>query len=157
MANPDGMKRLCDFYIRRVAVFGSLYALVPILIWFIGTFTLIPFRPVYVVRLIVSLAVGVPLAAIANRFGLSLWLIKHRSSEGPATILDGILIGASAGGATVLVPPLTALISSNHPEDAKTFIIAAWLAGIAIGAVLGGILAVIGRAHLGGAAVRKGE
>jgi len=157
MANPERMKRLCDFYIRRVAAIGALYALVPILIWFTGTFVLIPFRPVYVIRLIVSLVIGVPLAAFANRFGLRLWLIKHGSSEGPATVLDGVLIGAASGVATVLVPPVTALISSHHPEEAKTFVIAAWLAGIAIGALLGGILASIGRAHLDRVNSRRGE
>jgi hypothetical protein len=148
MDNGNRMKRLCDFYIRWVGVIGALYCIVPTLVWFAGTFTLIPFRPVYVLRLVLALAVGSPLAAFVNRVGLSLWVIKHRSPEGPATVLDGALIGAACGIGTVLIPPLTALIASNSLEQAKTFIIICWLVGMAIGICSGGTLAAIGRAHL---------
>lgn len=148
MGNGNRMERLCDWYIRCVAVVGAFYCIVPAVIWFGGMFVLLPFRSVYVLRLVLSLAIGPPLAAWANRFALRLWLIKHRSNEGPATVLDGAAIGAAAGMATALLPPLTALIGTNHPMQARTFIILSWLAAIAIGALFGGTLAALGRAYL---------
>jgi hypothetical protein len=99
------MKRLCDFYIRWVATIGALYCIVPTLIWFAVLFLSVPFRSVYVLRLILAVGIGGPLAGFSNRAGLRFWLIKHGSSDGPATVLDGILIGAACGMGTVLVPP----------------------------------------------------
>lgn len=148
MENGDSMERFCQLYIRRVVWIGAFYCIVPTVIWFGGMFILLPFRSVYVLRLVLSLMVGPPLAAWANRFALQLWLVKHRSREGPATVLDGAAVGAAAGMATALLPPLTAFIATNHPMQARTFIILSWLAAIAIGALFGGTLAALGRAYL---------
>jgi len=148
MDRNEGMKRLCDFYIRRVAIIGALYCIVPTVVGHAGAFALVPFRTVYVLRMVLSLVIGAPIAAYVNRFGLSLWLIKHRSAQGPATVLDGALIGAACGIGTALLPPLTALIATNHPEQAKVFIIAVWLISVVLGAVIGGTLAALGRKHV---------
>ena len=148
MDNENRMRRLCHFYIRWAGAIGALYCIVPSLIWFGGAFATLPFRPVYVLRMVLSLVVGTPVAAYANWFGVQLWLIKHRSDAGPATILDGSVIGAPVGMATAFVPPLTALIASNHPHEATVFIIVSWLIAIGIGTVFGGTLAAIGRKHL---------
>jgi hypothetical protein len=145
----DGMKRLCDWYVRRVAIIGFLYCVVPTLIWFGWLFATQEFRTVYLLRLAISLVVGGAVAAWVNRFGVSLWVIKHRSKAGPATVLDGALIGVATGWASALLPPLTGLIYSNHLELAKLFIIAAWLTAAVVGALVGAILASVGRAHLG--------
>jgi len=149
MSSSDcAMKRLCALYIRRVTIIGALYCAVPTVLWFAGTFALIPFRGVYVLRLALSLLAGCALSAYVNRFGLSLWLIKHRSSAGPATVVDGVLIGAAVGWGSDFLPPVTSLIGTNHPEEAKAFIIIAWLVAALIGAIIGGSLAAIGRKHL---------
>ncbi|MBM3333464.1 hypothetical protein FJY63_02270 [Candidatus Sumerlaeota bacterium] len=149
MDRNDKIKRLCDFYIRRVAIIGALYCIVPTVVGYAAGFVLVrPFRTVYVLRMMLSLVIGGPVAAYVNRFGLSLWLIKHRSAQGPATVLDGALIGAASGIGTALLPPLTALIATNHPERAKVFIIVTWLISIVLGAVIGGTLAALGRKHV---------
>jgi hypothetical protein len=141
MSNEATMRPLCDGYIRRFA----------------AMFALIPFRSVYVLRLVLSLALGVPLAAYANWLGLQLWLIKHRSPQGPATVLDGVLVGVACGMGTALVPPLTALIASHHWEDAKTSVIVMWLVAWAIGGILGGTWASIGRRLLKSGAAPGGK
>ena len=148
MDGSNSMKRLCDLYIRRVTVIGALYCIIPTLVWFLIMFAQVAFRQVYLVRLVLSLVVGGAFAALVNRYGLSLWLAKHRSKDGPATVADGMLIGAAVGLGTALVPPLTGLIRSNHIEMAKTFIICAWLLAAVIGAIIGGILASIGVNHV---------
>jgi hypothetical protein len=148
MAEGSGVKRACDFYIRHVRFIGALYCVVPTLAWFGGTFAKVDFREVYLARLGISLVVGGLIAAWVNRFGLWLWIIKHRSPRGPATVIDGGLIGAAVGVGSCFLPPLTSLIHTNHPEMAKTFIIIAWLAAPAIGAVIGMILAAVGRKHV---------
>ena len=145
MSDENGKKKLADFYIGNVRTIGALYSIVPTAIWFGIMFAMVPFREVYVLRLVLSVVLGGILAAWVNKFGLGLWLIKHRSQEGPATILDGVLLGGAVGFGTTLIPPLTSLIYSNHLEDAKWFIIVAWLAATVIGAVIGGVLASIGR------------
>ena len=142
------MKRLCDLYIRRAGLVGALYSAVPTAVWFTGMFTMVPFRQVYVLRAVLSLVVGCSVGAFLNRFGASLWLIKHRSKEGPATVLDGMLVGAAIGVGIALLPTLTALIQTNHPGQARDFIIISWLASTAIGACFGGTLSVIGRKHI---------
>lgn len=98
-----------------------------------------------------------PLAGFSNRAGLRFWLIKHGSSDGPATVLDGILIGAACGMGTVLIPPLTSLIASHHPQEARSLIIVLWLVGMAVGCLIGGTLAAIGRRHIRGGKPVKGE
>ena len=102
----------------------------------------------YLARLGISLVVGGLIAAWVNRVGLSLWIIKHRSPRGPATVIDGGLIGAAVGVGSCFLPPLTSLMYTNHLELAKTFVIAAWLVAPAVGAVIGMILAAIGRRHV---------
>lgn len=155
MSEQDRMAKFCEFYIRRVSFIGAAYAIIPTILWFAGTFALIPFRSVYLLRMLLSLALGGPLAGLVNRFGLRLWLAKHGSPEGPATVLDGVLIGAACGFGTAFLPPLTSLISSNHVEDAKSFIIIAWCAAVAIGALIGGSIAAVGRTRIPGAGARK--
>jgi hypothetical protein len=155
MNEQTGLARLCEFYIRRVTFIGAAYAIIPTIVWFGAVFLLLPFRSVYVLRLVLSLAVGGPVAGFVNRFGVRLWLTKHESSEGPATVLDGVLIGAACGFGTAFLPPLTSLISSHHIEEAKAFIIIAWFAATVIGALIGGVLAAAGRKHLPAAGARK--
>lgn len=142
------MKRLCDFYIRHPRLIGAAYCAVPVLIWYAILLSTNPFRGVYVLRLILSLAVGIPIAAYVNDFGLRLWLLKHRSAEGPGTVLDGFLIGAGVGMAAVLIPPLFSLIATHHLEQAKWVIIGCWLAGVFVGGAIGSVLASVGRQYV---------
>ena len=155
MNEQTRMARLCEFYIRWVTCIGAAYAIIPTIVWFGGVFLLAPFRSVYVLRLVLCLAVGGPLAGFVNRFGVRLWLIKHESPEGPATVLDGVLIGGACGFGTAFLPPLTSLISSHHIEEAKAFIIIAWFAATLIGFLVGGAIAAAGRKHLPGAGAPK--
>ena len=148
MSNGGGMKGLCDFYIGRAKLIGALYCAVPTLVAYAIGFSLVPFRGIYVFRLILSLVIGIPIGAYVNQFGLSLWLMKHRSAEGPATVLDGVLIGAGIGMAALLVPPLALPIATRHPEQVKFLMIGAWLAAIVLGGIIGGVLATIGRKHV---------
>lgn len=148
MASESGMKRLCDTYIRKPCMIGLIYGIVPPLIWLVYSFTVLEFRPVYLWRAVIALVIGGVLGAGLNRFGLMLWLTKHRSPEGPASVLDGTLIGAAIGCGMNILPPLTSLISSHHIEEAKTFIICSWLVACVIGGLMGTVLAVLGRQHV---------
>ena len=150
MEGAGRMERLCRFYVRRAGVIGAVYCAVPALIWFGVVLVAVPFRPVYALRLALSLVVGGWIGAGLNRFGLSLWLARHRSQEGPATVGDGALIGAAVGVGTAFLPPLTSLISTHHLEAAKSFIIGSWLGAGIVGALFGSSLAVIGRRHMPG-------
>ena len=73
------MKKLCDLYVAKAGFIGALYCIVPTLIGFAVVFCVVPFRQVYLHRLAIAILVGGPVAACLNRFGLSLWMIKHTS------------------------------------------------------------------------------
>jgi len=148
MEGPSGMKRLCELYLRRAWLAGVVYCAVPTVAWFAVVFAIRDFREVYLLRLAIALVAGCAVAALANQFAVNLWVAKHRSPAGPATVFDGLLLGAASGWGTALVPPLTGLIASHGLEATKTLIIAGWLASAAVGAVLGAVLAAIGRKHL---------
>ncbi len=139
------MKRLCEAYVRNAKLIGALYCAVPVAIWYCVMFATVPFRLVYVLRLVLSLTFGCWLAAYSNSYGVRLWLTKHGSPDGPATGWDGFVIGSAVGMGTVLLPPLAALIATNHPAEARTLIIVCWLLGIACGALNGSFLGSIGR------------
>lgn len=142
----DAMKRLGDWYIRHAKLAGVLYCIVPSTIWFLVSLCLIPFREVYLLRWGLAVVVGGFLAAWLHEYGVKLWLIKHRSPQGPANAVDGALIGAAVGLSIQIVPALTNLIATNHPDEAKTTIIAVWLVSIVIGALVGcGVASVWGR------------
>ncbi len=142
------MKRLCEFYIRHAGWIGAMFCAVPVMVWFAAMLLLIPFREVYLLRLGLCLVVGAPIGAYMNRYGVNAWLCKHRSPQGPGTLVDGMLIGAGIGVGSALLPVLTALIKSNHLEEAKTFIIASYLSVAMLGAVVGMVLAAIGRKYI---------
>jgi len=142
------MNRLCEIYIRHAKLIGASYCWVPTVVWFIAVLFVVPFREVYLLRLAIVLIVGGYVAAQMNNYGVHLWLIKHRSNDGPATVVDGILIGAGVGIGTTFLPPIVSLISTHHPGEAKLFIIIVWAVGIVFGGIIGGILAWIGRKYL---------
>jgi hypothetical protein len=142
------MKRLCDLYIRHAGWIGAAFCAIPSAAWFVGVVLLIPLREVYLLRLGLCFVAGCPIAAYLNRYGVDAWLRKHRSPAGPATIVDGLLVGAAIGIGSALIPTLTALIQSNHLEEAKTFVIVSYLSVTLIGAVMGSALAVIARKHV---------
>jgi hypothetical protein len=148
MAERALMERLCGLYVRRAKAIGVLYCAVPTLVWFLAVVVSVPFRGVYVLRLALSLVIGGWIGAELNAFGLALWLTKHRSPAGPATAVDGALIGAAVGVGTALLPPLTSLISSHHLEEAKWFIIGSYLGAALAGAAIGSTLAVAGRRYI---------
>ncbi len=141
----EKMKRLCEWYILHAKLIGVFYCWIPTLAWFVAMFFVVPFREVYLLRLVLSLLLGGCLAAWINDYAVRLWLVKHRSQEGPATVIDGILIGAGVGIGTTFLPPLTSLIATHHPDEAKLLILVSWGAGIVFGGVIGGLLASIGR------------
>lgn len=142
------MKRLCDFYIRNAGWIGAIFCAVPAVGWFTATFASVPLRPVYLLRLALCLFPGCAIAAYLNRYGVQTWLRKHRSIDGPATVLDGALVGAAVGIGSALLPALTVFINSHHPEEAKTFVIVGYLSVALAGVVIGAILAAMGRTFL---------
>jgi hypothetical protein len=142
------MKRLCDFYIRRAGWIGVAYCAVPALAWFLFAVLFVPFRTVYLLRLGLSLLVGCAAGAYLNRYGVDIWLCKHRGADGPATVMDGALVGASIGIGTALLPTLSILISSSNMETAKTTIVITYLAAAFVGAVFGAVLARIAQEYV---------
>ena len=142
------MKRLVEGFVNRAAMIGALYCILPTLILFGYIFATVPFRMVYLVRLGISLVVGGVIAAVVNRVGVNMWVAKHRSQAGPASLLDGALVGAGVGISAALVPPLTHLIQSSNLEYAKTAIIVTWLVTAVLGILVGLVFAAIGRKHL---------
>ena len=46
---------------------------------------------------------------------MKIWLIKHRSPAGPATAMDGELIGTAIGGASQVLPALTGVHRDQSP------------------------------------------
>ena len=142
------LKRLAAGYLEHVRLVGALYCLIPTLVGFGLTFALVPFRAVYVLRLLLSVAAGLPFAAFVNRFGLRLWLYKHASADGPSTAVDGFFIGGATGFGTALIPSLTNVIGMQHPEKGKTVMIATWLGATVIGAVWGAVLGFVGARHV---------
>ena len=142
------MKKLCNLYVAKAGLIGALYCIVPTLIGFGIMFCVVPFRSVYLLRLAIAIFVGSPVAAWLNRFGLSLWLTKHASPNGPATVLDGALIGWFLGMGMAVIPAFTHFIGSNGMDGTKTVVLAIWFLGGALGAILGTIIGSIGVKHM---------
>ena len=145
MSTSERLERACNGYIHNAQLVGVLYVVVPALLWYLWVAAVAPFRWVYPLRLVLSLAAGAPIGGFLNRSGLWLWIVKHRSPCGPATLTDGALIGGAVGFGCALLPALTSLIATNHPEAAKAFVIVAWAGAALLGAVIGIALAAIGR------------
>jgi len=141
------MGGLFGWYVRHARLLGALFCLVPTAIWFSVVVAVNPFREVYLVRLAISVIIGGYLAARANEYGIRLWLAKHRSPEGPATVADGAIMGAFVGLATSLLPPLTGLIASHHLEEAMIYVIASWLFALFNGCWVGALVARSGIKH----------
>ena len=141
------MKKLCDLYIQRAGLVGFFHCAIPSFVWFAGILLFVPFREVYLVRLGLCLAVGCPVGAYLNRYSVDMWLAKHHGESGPARIIDGTLNGAAVGIGTAFLPALTALISSNHLEMAKTFVIVSYVASSFVGGVIGTMFAAVGRKY----------
>mgnify|MGYP000036800899 CR=1 FL=1 len=141
------MEKLCDLYIKRAELVGLFHCAIPSLAWFAGVLLFVPFREIYLVRLGLCLTIGCPIGAYLNRYSVDMWLAKHRSDAGPARIIDGMLNGAAVGVGTAFLPALTSLISSNHPEMAKTFIIVSYVAAAFLGGVIGSMFAAVGRKY----------
>ena len=142
------MKKLCDLYIQHAGWVGVFHCALPSLVWFGSMLVFVPLREVYFVRLVLCLAVGCPVGAYLNRYSVDMWLAKHRGDSGPASVIDGTLNGAAVGIGTALLPALTSLISSNHPEMAKTFIIVSYIAAAFAGGAIGTMVAAVGRKYL---------
>ncbi|MBW2488017.1 MAG: hypothetical protein JRE72_11385 [Deltaproteobacteria bacterium] len=142
------MKKLCDLYIRRAGLVGVFHCALPAFGWFVSMLLFVPYRDVYLLRLALCLAVGCPIGAYLNRYSVDMWLLKHRSDRGPARIFDGILNGAAVGIGTALLPAITSLISTNHLEMAKTFIIVSYIAAATVGGIIGSIFAAVGRTYI---------
>jgi len=142
MGNGTVGQRLASLYVRRTALFGALWCIVPTsIVWIVMLSASLPFRPVYLLRFAVTAVVGGALGAFANSYGVSLWLLKHRSPDGPATVLDGASIGAAVGWITGLAGPLAGFIATDDVEGAKTLVIVAWLAAAVTGTIAGALLA----------------
>jgi len=57
-------------------------------------------------------------------------------------------LGYELNAVTALLPALTSLISSNHLEMAKTFIIVSYIASALVGGIIGTMVAALGRKYL---------
>ena len=142
------MKKLCDLYIKRAGFVGIIHCALPAVCWFVSMLLFVPYRDVYLFRLVLCLVVGCPIGAYLNRYSVDMWLLKHQRDPGGAKIIDGTLNGAAVGIGTALLPTLTALISTNHPEMAKTFIIVVYVASALLGAIIGTMFAAVGRKYI---------
>ena len=142
------MKKLCDLYVAKAGLIGALYCIVPTLIGFAVVFCVVPFRQVYLLRLAIALLVGGPVAAWLNRFGLSLWMIKHASPKGPGTVLDGALIGWFLGMGMAVIPAFTHFIASNGMDGTKTIVLLIWFIAGVVGAIIGSLLGWVGAKYL---------
>lgn len=142
------MKKLCDLYVAKTGLIGALFCIVPTLIGFAVVFGVVPFRQVYLFRLGIAILVGGPVAAYLNRFGLSLWLSKHNSPKGPATALDGALIGWFLGMGMAVIPAFTHFIDSNGMSETKTIVIAIWFVAGVAGAIIGGTIGLVGAKYM---------
>jgi hypothetical protein len=142
------MKKLCDLYVAKAGLVGALFCIIPTLIGFAVVFCTVPFREVYLLRMAIAILVGGPFAAWLNRFGLTLWLIKHRSPKGPANTLDGMLIGWLLGMGMAVIPAFTHFIASNGMDGTKTIVLAIWFIAGIVGAIIGGILGLVGAKYL---------
>lgn len=142
------MKKLCDLYVAKAGLIGALFCLVPTLIGFAVVFCVVPFRQAYLYRLAIAILVGSPVAAYLNRFGLSLWMCKHNSPKGPATALDGALIGWFLGMGMAVLPAFTHFIASNGMSETKTIVIAIWFSAGIVGAIIGGVIGFIGTKYM---------
>ncbi|MFC1883417.1 hypothetical protein ACFL2O_01490 [Thermodesulfobacteriota bacterium] len=142
------MKKMCDLYINHAGLVGIFHCAVPAVVWFVYVLIAVPFREVYLLRLGLCLFIGCPIGAYLNRYSVDMWLVKHRSDSGPAKLIDGTLNGAAVGIGTAFLPVLTALINTNHPEMAKTFIIVVYISSILIGGMIGSIFAAVGRRYI---------
>ncbi len=111
-------------------------------------FCVMPFRQVYLYRLAIVMLVGAPVAAWLNRFGLSLWIIKHTSPKGPATVLDGALIGWFLGMGMSVIPAFVHFIASNGMDGTKTIVITIWFLAGGAGAIIGSVLGLVGAKYL---------
>ncbi len=151
------MKRLCELYIRNAGLIGAGYCAIPALVWIVATSLCVGFREVYLLRLGLCLTFGCAISAYLNRYGVNIWLCRHRGVNGPASVFDGALIGAAIGIGSALLPALSALIRTNHPEMAKTFIIVTYLSTTLAGAAMGSILAVIGGRYIDRTATNGSE
>ena len=138
------MKKLCDLYVAKAGLIGALFCLVPTLVGFAVVFCVVPYRQVYLYRMAIAILVGSPVAAYLNRFGLSLWMIKHASPKGPATVLDGTLIGWFLGMGMAVIPAFTHFLSSNGMDGTKTIVLAIWFIAGLMGAILGTVIGSIG-------------
>jgi hypothetical protein len=65
MLESSAMQKLCQGCIRNITLSGCLYAVVPVLLAFGGTFGVLDYRPVQVLRMV--------LARAARRSGMP-WL-----------------------------------------------------------------------------------
>lgn len=144
------MKWICELYIKRAGVLGFLYCAIPVTLWFVHLLVTSPFRQVYLLRLGLCVVVGGAIGAHINRFGIEMWLAKHRGPTGPASVWEGTLTGTAIGLGMAFLPALTALIGTNHPEQAKTFVIVATAAAGGLGGLVGTIVSAAGRKHLDG-------
>jgi hypothetical protein len=142
------MKLLCNFYIKHAGIIGAAYCLIPNIIWFMGAFIFGVFREVYLIRLVISLLIGCPLTGYLNRYGVEIWLCKHGSQKGPATMIDGILIGSAVGFGSAILPTLSVFINSSNFERAKTIIIITYLTVTCLGGILGLTLSIIAQKYL---------
>ena len=142
------MKRLCELYIRRAGWIGAGFCAVPSLVTFTVALLSIPFRGVYVLRVALCVVFGSAIAAYLNRYGVDVWLRKHRSADGPATIADGALVGAAIGIGSALLPTLTVFIRTSDAGIAKTLVICTYLTVTLVGALIGAVLASVGRKHV---------
>jgi len=142
------MKKLCDLYIKRAGLVGVFHCALPTIGWIVYILLTVPFRDIYLLRLALCLFIGCPIGAYLNRHSVNMWLAKHKGKQGPAKVIDGTINGAAVGIGTALLPALTALIGTNHPEMAKTFIIVVYVASAVVGAIIGSMVSAIGRKYI---------
>ena len=69
-------------------------------------------------------------------------------AKGPATVLDGALIGWFLGMGMAVIPAFTHFIASNGMSGTKTIVIVIWFVAGLLGALLGAVLGWVGAKYL---------
>jgi len=144
------MKKIVRFYIKNPKLIGALFCIVPTCVLFAVDLKTMEYRQVYALRFAIAVILGGWLSGWLNKYGMELVLIKHGSKYGPATAKDGAIVGAGIGFGCALIPPATLLIESSNIELAKWTVMAIWLGGVLLGAVIGSLVAKVGLKRIQG-------
>ncbi|MDD2715539.1 MAG: hypothetical protein PHW04_06555 [Candidatus Wallbacteria bacterium] len=138
------MKPVCQAYVKNIRLIGALMSIIPTVATSIYILFNCRFRPVYLLRLLLSLGFGGLAGAMSNEMAVKAWLklIKEKNLE--KAVKQGAVGGLLAGITTAIVPPLTGFISSSNPDKANKILVSSVFSGAVIGTLFGSFLGYMG-------------